>query len=148
MATVNNGVREILPFIRYISQFLEFEFNTIKGQDKGLGVVCAATWIMPAALVPRSWDFDLPPGTPDLIPVHETGPLEQVLPHEKTEEGSDRPSGDLPPVSLHIDHVPTPPLPEPNRSGADNKTLVEPPSVTIIPPTLRNIPLAEIQLQA
>ena len=44
MATVNNGVREILPFIRYISQFLEFEFNTIKGQDRGLGVVCAATW--------------------------------------------------------------------------------------------------------
>jgi len=44
MATVNNGVREILPFIRYISQFLEFEFNTIKGEDKGLGVVCAATW--------------------------------------------------------------------------------------------------------
>ena len=44
MATVNNGVREILPFVRYISQFLEFEFNTIKGQDKGLGVVCAATW--------------------------------------------------------------------------------------------------------
>jgi len=44
MATVNNGVREILPFVRYISQFLEFEFSTIKGQDKGLGVVCAATW--------------------------------------------------------------------------------------------------------
>ena len=44
MAAVNNGVREILPFIRYISQFLEFEFSTILGQDKGLGVVCAATW--------------------------------------------------------------------------------------------------------
>lgn len=44
MATVNNGVREILPFIRYISQFLEFEFNTIQGQNEGLGVVCAATW--------------------------------------------------------------------------------------------------------
>jgi len=44
MAAVHNGVREILPFIRYISQFLEFEFNMIKGQDRGLGVVCAATW--------------------------------------------------------------------------------------------------------
>jgi hypothetical protein len=64
---VNNGVREILPFIRYIAQFIDFEFNAIKGQDKGDGVVCAATWylffsfkgssvsstsrIMPAALV-------------------------------------------------------------------------------------------------
>lgn len=44
MAAVNNGVREILPFVRYISQFLEFEFNTILGQNQGLGVVCAATW--------------------------------------------------------------------------------------------------------
>lgn len=44
MAAVNDGVREILPFIRYISQFLEFELGTILGQDQGLGVVCAATW--------------------------------------------------------------------------------------------------------
>jgi len=44
LALVNNGVREILPFIRYVSQFLDFEFNAIKSQDKGNGVVCAATW--------------------------------------------------------------------------------------------------------
>ncbi|KAF8973294.1 hypothetical protein BDZ97DRAFT_1912846 [Flammula alnicola] len=57
LALVNNGVREILPFVRYISQFVDFEFSTIKAQNKGRGVVCAATWIMPAALVPRPWDF-------------------------------------------------------------------------------------------
>ena len=44
LALIENGVREILPFIRYISQYVDFEFNTIKGQDKGKGVVCAATW--------------------------------------------------------------------------------------------------------
>ena len=44
ISLVNNGVREILPFIRYIAQFIDFEFNAIKGQDKGDGVVCAATW--------------------------------------------------------------------------------------------------------
>jgi hypothetical protein len=44
LALVNNGVREILPFIRYIAQFIDFEFNTIRGQDHGQGVVCAATW--------------------------------------------------------------------------------------------------------
>jgi len=57
VALVDNGVREILPFIRYISQYLDFEWSAIKAQDKGQGVVCAATWIMPAALVPRPWDF-------------------------------------------------------------------------------------------
>lgn len=81
LALVNSGVREILPFIRYISQFIDFEFDAIKGQDRGNGVICAATWsllfllaplrivshffnrIMPAALVPRPWDFPLPPPT-------------------------------------------------------------------------------------
>jgi hypothetical protein len=46
IAAVNNGVREILPFVRYISQFMEFEFNTIKSQNRGRGVVCAATWFV------------------------------------------------------------------------------------------------------
>ncbi|KAG8747171.1 hypothetical protein FRC10_002220 [Ceratobasidium sp. 414] len=57
----SNGVREMLPFIRYISQFIDFEWSAIKAQDKGRGVVCAATWVMPAALVPRPWDFVDPP---------------------------------------------------------------------------------------
>ncbi|KAG8783960.1 hypothetical protein FRC12_019157 [Ceratobasidium sp. 428] len=57
----SNGVREMLPFIRYIAQFIDFEWNAIKAQDKGRGVVCAATWVMPAALVPRPWDFVDPP---------------------------------------------------------------------------------------
>ena len=84
LALVNNGVREILPFVRYIAQFVDFEFTSIRGQDQGKGVVCAATWcvafvhytvrdkhetrsdtsfcrIMPAAMVPRPWDFPDPP---------------------------------------------------------------------------------------
>ncbi|KAJ7084382.1 hypothetical protein B0H15DRAFT_848925 [Mycena belliarum] len=60
LSLINNGVREILPFVRYIAQFIDFEFNAIKRQDKGKGVVCASTWIMPAALVPRPWDFAPP----------------------------------------------------------------------------------------
>jgi len=60
-ALFNNGVKEILPFVRYISQFLDFEWGAIKGADKGKGVVCASTWVMPAAMVPRAWDFPDPP---------------------------------------------------------------------------------------
>ena len=72
---MNNGVREILPFIRYIAQFIDFEFKYIQGQDRGQGVVCAATWyvrsisrqffdiftfgrIMPAAMVSRGSNRD------------------------------------------------------------------------------------------
>jgi len=102
---------------------------------------------MPAALVPRSWDFDLPPGAPDLIPIHERSPLERVPPREEIEDGPGRPSGDLPPLSPDINLAPTPPLSEPSP-GTGNETLVEPPSVTIVPPTLRGLPLAEVHLQA
>lgn len=44
LGVVYTGVREILPFARYISQYVEFEFSAIKAQNKGKGVVCAATW--------------------------------------------------------------------------------------------------------
>lgn len=69
LSVMNEGVREILPFVRYISQFMDFEFNAIKAQDRGKGVVCSATWIMPAAMVPRSWDFpDKPSTSPPINP--------------------------------------------------------------------------------
>ncbi|EJD52669.1 hypothetical protein AURDEDRAFT_181233 [Auricularia subglabra TFB-10046 SS5] len=61
LSMFNSGVREVLPFIRYISQFIDFEWNAIQSQNKGNGVVCAATWVMPAAMVPRPWDFAAPP---------------------------------------------------------------------------------------
>ncbi|KAH8119499.1 hypothetical protein DFH11DRAFT_1565361 [Phellopilus nigrolimitatus] len=61
LSLMNDGVREVLPFVRYISQFVDFEWNSIRAQDEGKGVVCAATWIMPAAMVPRPWDFSDPP---------------------------------------------------------------------------------------
>ncbi|KAF9531613.1 hypothetical protein CPB83DRAFT_77719 [Crepidotus variabilis] len=73
-ALVNNGIREILPFIRYISQYIDFEFNSIKKVDQGDGAVCAATWIMPAAMVPRAWDFPVrPPSNDPTTPTPETG---------------------------------------------------------------------------
>ena len=103
---------------------------------------------MPAALVPRPWDFDLPPGQPDLIPIHETSPLEQVPPRGKAEDRSGRPSGDLPPISLLGGPVSAPqPSEGLNNPGTGNET-PPPPSVIIIPPTLRSLPLAEIQQQA
>ena len=44
LSVLNEGVREVLPFVRYISTFIDTEFNMIKQQDHGKGVVCAATW--------------------------------------------------------------------------------------------------------
>ncbi|KAG5342960.1 hypothetical protein C0989_005909 [Termitomyces sp. Mn162] len=61
LSLLSGGIRELLPFIRYIAQFVDSEFDDILKQDRGRGVVCASTWIMPAALVARAWDFQEPP---------------------------------------------------------------------------------------
>jgi hypothetical protein len=44
MSVANAGVREVLPFVRYISQYVDFEFGVIQKMNQGQGVVCAATW--------------------------------------------------------------------------------------------------------
>ncbi|KAF9227487.1 hypothetical protein BS17DRAFT_695821 [Gyrodon lividus] len=75
LSVLNEGAREVLPFIRYVSQFVQSEWHMIKNADEGRGVVCMATWIMPAALVPRAWDF------PEAAPCHsEMGSQGQITP--------------------------------------------------------------------
>ncbi|KAH7339538.1 hypothetical protein B0J17DRAFT_716549 [Rhizoctonia solani] len=113
-ALFSNGVREMLPFIRYIAQFIDFEWNTIKAQDKGRGVTCTdgqmscfsltahfitPVWVyalppiarrafaalgscvyrvMPAALVPRPWDFVDPPMSNKVARSMTPGPATQA----------------------------------------------------------------------
>lgn len=90
LSVMYNGVREILPFIRYISQFIDFEWNAIRAQDRGKGVVCAATWLMPAAMVPRPWDFpDPPPGMK-----REQGENEDVREGDDVDEGGNEDAGE------------------------------------------------------
>jgi len=119
IAAVNNGVREILPFVRYISQFMEFEFNTIKSQNKGQGVVCAATWIMPAALVPRPWDFEtpvepLPPTDPTADDPAQSIP-DSTDPSEELDPDLDSPPEQEPAlVKQPSDHLPENPVHQPS----------------------------------
>jgi hypothetical protein len=44
LSVMSEGVRVILPFVRYLSQYVDFEFSAIKAQNHGKGVICAATW--------------------------------------------------------------------------------------------------------
>lgn len=92
LSLVNNGVRELLPFVRYFAQFIDFEFNSIKKVDKGNGVVCAATWIMPAAMIPRAWDFPLPPDPntpPPVDPSSKTAASKVVAVLEEARSGEE-----------------------------------------------------------
>jgi hypothetical protein len=111
MSIANNGVAEILPFVRYISQYVDFEYNSIKQVDEGKGVVCAATWIMPAAMVPRAWDFaDPPPAPANPAPV-DPAPVPQPAPGE---------SAPAQPISsATASALPSGPLAGPSSAGTD-----------------------------
>ncbi|GAA5899708.1 hypothetical protein JCM6882_005418 [Rhodosporidiobolus microsporus] len=54
------GAPELAPLVKYISSYFDMEFQAIKAQNRGNGVVLAATWLLPVALVPRPWDFPVP----------------------------------------------------------------------------------------
>lgn len=85
------GVPELLPFVRYISSFVDMEFNAIRSQDRNSkGVVIAATWLMPLALVPRPWDY----GYGD-------------APSKPSQPGSDNPPSSAPPPSFPSTPPPT-----------------------------------------
>ncbi|KAG6899317.1 hypothetical protein C0993_011287 [Termitomyces sp. T159_Od127] len=129
LALINNGIRELLPFIRYISQFIDFEFNQINQQDRGQGVVCASTWIMPAALVPRPWDFPTPP-PPDTLPVPSAPATPQKpvdLPPSTENAQPTQPVSPLPvtPAPAPAPAAPSQPQPSPGIISASVSNLVD-----------------------
>ncbi|CAD6898868.1 unnamed protein product [Tilletia controversa] len=75
---ISASLPEMLPFIKYISMWVELEFRAVREQDArggGRGVVLAATWVMPMALVPRAWDYPVAP--PALSPSPLPAPADQ-----------------------------------------------------------------------
>ncbi|KAI0675119.1 hypothetical protein C8Q78DRAFT_1010612 [Trametes maxima] len=155
LSVANGGVRELMPFVRYISQYIDAEWHSIQQADQGQGVVCAATWIMPAALVPRPWDFPQPPVEPALTTALAESP-------EATETEGQEHDVPVPPASTPAQSsgstatsIPsptllTPPLPDPNHASVfvappgdpaaqTESVLGNPeegvPGVTVVPPT-------------
>ncbi|KAK7462812.1 hypothetical protein VKT23_007392 [Stygiomarasmius scandens] len=61
-------LRKIVPFVGYIGTFISWSWGQIKSYDVGYGVVLSATWLLPIALIPGTWQkYDFPevtPGTP------------------------------------------------------------------------------------
>lgn len=43
-AMTASGAPELTPFVRYLSMYFDMEWKAIQNQDKGKGVVLAATW--------------------------------------------------------------------------------------------------------
>ncbi|EKM54260.1 uncharacterized protein PHACADRAFT_257986 [Phanerochaete carnosa HHB-10118-sp] len=162
LAVLNGGVAEIMPFVRYIATYIDAEFKMIQGQDRGKGVVCAATWLLPAALVPRPWDFAPAPPVQvpsapienPAIPTHDKPanpdvPTSPISPSEELSESRPAsPPALLPPLNIHSSSFNEPDV---NTAPPVDNTLVvsaekapeapeasnesELPAVAVVPPT-------------
>lgn len=49
-------LKAIAPVTGYLSTFIGWSWSELKSFDQGKGIELSATWILPVALIPRSWD--------------------------------------------------------------------------------------------
>lgn len=49
-------LKRLSPLIGYIGVFIAWSWSRITTYDKGNGVMLTATWLLPVALIPSSWD--------------------------------------------------------------------------------------------
>ncbi|KAL0576878.1 hypothetical protein V5O48_005113 [Marasmius crinis-equi] len=46
------------PYLGYVGAFVAWSWGRIESKDTGTGVVLTATWLLPIAILPSSWDFE------------------------------------------------------------------------------------------
>jgi len=49
-------LKTLSPVVGYVGVFIAWSWDRIKCLDEGNGVVLTATWLLPVALLPMSWD--------------------------------------------------------------------------------------------
>ncbi|KAF8913218.1 hypothetical protein CPB84DRAFT_529743 [Gymnopilus junonius] len=49
-------LKQLSPVVGYIGIFIAWSWDRVRALDNGNGVVLTATWLLPVALVPMSWD--------------------------------------------------------------------------------------------
>ncbi|KAG6824962.1 hypothetical protein H0H92_005295 [Tricholoma furcatifolium] len=58
-------LQTLIPYIGYLGSFISWSWGTIQSYDTGHGVVLTATWLLPIALIPSTWEADdFPPPSP------------------------------------------------------------------------------------
>lgn len=113
-------LRAIAPIIGYIGAFVSWSWNEIKSFDKGQGVVLSATWLLPIALIPGSWNFVPPttPASPAPAPTPTPAPPTPAPALEKPVENNPISTPALPPdIPVNPGNGPDPVLVIPNKDG-------------------------------
>ncbi|KAK7047939.1 hypothetical protein VNI00_006267 [Paramarasmius palmivorus] len=54
-------LQKLVPYLSYIGTFISWSWDTVKSFDTGRGVILSATWLLPVALIPGTWEaYDYP----------------------------------------------------------------------------------------
>ncbi|OSD06029.1 hypothetical protein PYCCODRAFT_1464712 [Trametes coccinea BRFM310] len=124
-------VRSLVPYLGYIGGFVAWSWGAIRGFDIGNGVTLTATWLLPIALIPGTWEnSDVPqqPGSGE----------------PSSGSGASSPApGDL--STLPSGSSPSAPSTNPPASGGDSSTPASepaspPPGATPAPPPTASPP--------
>jgi len=51
-------LRQLVPYLGYVGGLIAWSWSAVKSFDKGHGVVLTATWLLPIALIPGTWEAD------------------------------------------------------------------------------------------
>ncbi|KAF9042485.1 hypothetical protein BJ165DRAFT_1487366 [Panaeolus papilionaceus] len=63
-------LQRIAPFVGYIGTFISWSWKTVKSYDVGFGVTLTATWLLPIALIPGTWnEYDFPKSPSPASPI-------------------------------------------------------------------------------
>ncbi|KAI0784969.1 hypothetical protein C8Q75DRAFT_339305 [Abortiporus biennis] len=54
--TVVTLLKSLIPYLGYVGAFVAWSWGAIKKFDKGHGVILSATWLLPIALIPGTWE--------------------------------------------------------------------------------------------
>jgi hypothetical protein len=52
-------LRRVSPFLGYVGAFIAWSWERVQTNDSGNGVVLTATWLLPIAILPAAWDFEV-----------------------------------------------------------------------------------------
>ena len=105
-------VKSLVPYLGYIGGFVAWSWGAIKGFDKGYGVTLTATWLLPIALVPGTWeekDVPKPPATSNPSPPPSSDPSTSnpsAPPANPPAPSTSDPTTNPPPSSPTTDPVP------------------------------------------
>ncbi|TDL28046.1 hypothetical protein BD410DRAFT_739446 [Rickenella mellea] len=108
------AAQNLLPILTYIGGFVAWSWTAIKSFDEGFGVILSATWLLPIALIPSTWNpKDFPTPTPPSNPAPAPAP---TPPPAATPTPAPAPPAASPPITPSSSQASEPPPPPP-KSG-------------------------------